>query len=264
MPQKASLLLSFYIYITSFLCHKKTKLFIKLSEVEAMENLKCPQCGSDLVNGEEVCGACGKEVKKDNGALPSEQKKPGSKNIYAILAVLLVIVCGVSLLMYTGLLPNPMKGSAKAAIVNGEKISIAEVDQKLNLYKKMFGKNGQQPVSNTSEGKAAEASMRMQILNRMIQDKILVTEAAKEKITVKPQEIADRIVTIKKSMNFSDKDFEDFLKNHAMTPTNFEKRIKNDLLISKLIAKVTQEKGITPDAWIDEINKKAKVEVFIK
>jgi hypothetical protein len=229
-----------------------------------MENLKCPQCGSDLVNGEEVCGACGKEVKKDNGALPSEQKKPGSKNIYAILAVLLVIVCGVSLLMYTGLLPNPMKGSAKAAIVNGEKISIAEVDQKLNLYKKMFGKNGQQPVSNTSEGKAAEASMRMQILNRMIQDKILVTEAAKEKITVKPQEIADRIVTIKKSMNFSDKDFEDFLKNHAMTPTNFEKRIKNDLLISKLIAKVTQEKGITPDAWIDEINKKAKVEVFIK
>jgi len=229
-----------------------------------MENIKCPQCGSDLANGEEVCGACGKEAKQDNGALPFEQKKPGSKNIYAILAVLLVIVCGAALLMYTGLLANPMKGLAKAAIVNGEKISIAEVDQKLDLYKKMFGKKGQQPVSNTPEGKAAETSMRMQILNRMIQEKILVTEAAKEKITVTPQEIADRIVTIKKSMNFSDKDFDAFLKNHVMTPTNFEKRIEKDLLISKLITKVTQEKGITPDAWIGEINKKAKVEIFIK
>jgi hypothetical protein len=229
-----------------------------------MENLKCPQCGSDLVNGEAVCGACVKEVKKDNGTLPSELKKQGSKNIYAILAVLLVIVCGAALLMYTGLLPNPMKGLAKAAIVNGEKISIAEVDQKLDLYKKMFGKNGQQPVSNTPEGKAAEASMRMQILDRMIQEKILVTEAAKEKITVTPQEIADRIVTIKKSMNFSDKDFDAFMKNHVMTPTNFEKRIEKDLLISKLITKVTQEKGITQDACIGEINKKAKVEVFIK
>ena len=229
-----------------------------------MENLKCPQCGSDLVNGEAVCGACGKEVKKDNGALPSEQKKPGSKNIYAILAVLLVIVCGAALLMYTGLLPNPMKGLAKAAIVNGEKISIAEVDQKLDLYKKMFGKNGQKPVSNTPEGKAAEASMKMQILNTLIQEKILVMEATNEKITVTPQEIAERIATIKQRMNFSDKNFEAFLKNHAMTPTNFEKRIEKDLLISKLISKVTQGKGITPDAWIGEINKKAKVEVFLK
>jgi hypothetical protein len=137
------------------------------------------------------------------------------------------------------------------------------VDQKLDLYKKMSRQSGQLD-SNTPESKAATANMRMQILSKIIQEKILVIEAVKEKITVTPQETADRIATIKQGMNFSDKDFEAFLKNHALTQANFEKRIEKDILISKLIAKETQEKGMTTDAWIGEINKKAKVEIFAK
>jgi hypothetical protein len=156
-----------------------------------------------------------------------------------------------------------MRDFSTAATVNGEKISIAEVDQKFDLYKKMSGQNGQLD-SNTPEGKAATANMRMHILSKIIQEKILVIEAVKEKISVTPREIADRIAAIKQSMNFSDKDFNTFLKNHALTQANFEKRIEKDILISKLIAKGTQEKGMTTDAWIGEINKKAKVEVFAK
>jgi len=106
--------------------------------------------------------------------------------------------------------------------------------------------------------------MRMQILNSMIQDKILVTEAAKEKITVPPQEIADKIGAVKKSLNLSDQAFEAFLKNHAMTLASFEKRIEKDLLISKLVSKGMQEKGLTKDAWIGELNSRAKVEILAK
>ena len=106
--------------------------------------------------------------------------------------------------------------------------------------------------------------MRMQILNGMIRDKILATEAAKEKIAVSPQEIADKIGAIKKNLNLSDKDFEAFLQSHAMTPAAFEKRMEKDLLISKLFAKGMQEKGLTKEAWIDELNKRAKVEILAK
>jgi hypothetical protein len=81
---------------------------------------------------------------------------------------------------------------------------------------------------------------------------------------VPPQEIADRIATIKKGMNFSDKNFESFLKSHAMTQASLEKRIEKELLIAKLIAKGTKEKGLTSEALIDEISKKAKVEVLVK
>jgi hypothetical protein len=230
-----------------------------------MENLECPQCGNALANGVAVCGACGKEVKDDEMALPPPQERgPGRKNLYAILAVLLVVLGGAALLIFTGLLPNPMKGGGStAAIVNGEKISIAEVDQKFDLYKKMSGKRGQ-PDSATPEGKAAMADMRMQILNAMIQERILASEAAKEKITVPPQEIAEKIGAVKKSLNLSDKDFDGFLQNHSMTLAAFEKRIEKDLLISKLIAKGTQEKGLTQEAWIGELNKRAKVEILVK
>jgi hypothetical protein len=230
-----------------------------------MENLECPQCGNALANGVAVCGSCGREVKEDEIVLPprDQEKRPGGKNLYAILAVLLVVLGGASLLVLTGLLPNPLKGGGStAAIVNGEKISIADVDQRFALYKKMSGKSGQ--PDSTPEAKAAAADMRMQILNSMIQDKVLATEAAKEKITVSPQEIADKIGAVKKSLNLSDKDFESFLNNHAMTPAAFEKRIEKDLLVSKLIAKGTQEKGMTQEAWIGEINKRAKVEILAK
>ena len=54
-------------------------------------------------------------------------------------------------------------------------------------------------------GKAATADMRKQFLNAMIRGKIPVTEAAKEKITVPPQEIADKIRAVKNSINLSDK-----------------------------------------------------------
>jgi parvulin-like peptidyl-prolyl isomerase len=230
-----------------------------------MENLECPQCGNTLANGVAVCGSCGREVKDDEIALPpqDQEKKPGGKNLYAILAVLLVVLGGAALLIFTGLLPNPMKGGGStAAIVNGEKITIAEVDQRFTLYQKMSGKSGQ--PDSTPEGKAAAADMRMQILNSLIQDKILATEAAKEKITVSPQEVTDKIGAVKKNLNLSDKDFDAFLQNHAMTPAAFEKRIEKDLLVSKLVAKGMQEKGLTQEAWIGELNKRAKVEILTK
>ncbi|MFH1799468.1 MAG: SurA N-terminal domain-containing protein [Candidatus Omnitrophota bacterium] len=228
-----------------------------------MENLECPECGNALTKGVAVCGACGAEVKEEDRAIPVQERGPGRKNVYAILAVLLVVLGGAALLIFTGLLPNPMKGGdSTAALVNGEKITTAEVDQKFDLYKKMSGKSGQ-PAS-TPEAKAAAAGMRRHILERMIQEKILLTEAVKEKIKVSPQEVADKVGAVKKSLNLSDADFDAFLKNHAMTPVNFEKRVERDFMIERVIAKGTQEKGLTKDVWLAELHKRAKVEILTK
>jgi parvulin-like peptidyl-prolyl isomerase len=230
-----------------------------------MEKSACPNCGSSLQSGMAVCVECGNEVKESNEKEtgPPQEERRDRKNVYAILALFLVVVGGVALLMFTGVIPNPIKSGSTAAIVNGVKISKAEVDQKLEVFKKMSGQGGKMDSSNPA-GKEATAQMRMQILDNLIQEKILVTEAAREKITVSPQEIADRIATIKKGMNLSDKDFEGFLKNHGMSLDNFEKRMEKDVLITKLIAKGTQEKGMTKDAWFKELNARAKVEVLTK
>jgi len=230
-----------------------------------MENLVCPHCGGTLKSGMAVCGECGNEVKESNEKVdtsPQEERRE-RKNVYAILAFFLVVVGGAALLMFTGIVPNPIKSGSTAAIVNGVKISTQEVDQRFELFKKMSGEGGKMDTSSPA-GKAAMAEMRMQILNSLIQEKILVTEAEKEKITVSAQEIADRIAGIKKGMNISDKDFEGFLKNHGMTLANFEKRMQRDALITKLIDKGIKEKGLTKDAWLNEINTRAKVEILTK
>ena len=141
------------------------------------------------------------------------------------------------------------------------KISAAEVNQKLEAYKKIYGQGGKMDFSSP-EGKKTLDEMRKQIVQILIQERILLTEAVKEGVTVSPQEIADRIASIKKGLNLSDKEFEDFLKNHAMSMANFEKRIERELLINKLIEKGTQEKGLKKEAWINALIERAKVEVF--
>jgi hypothetical protein len=239
-------------------------VFLNKKEGYIMEKFECPHCGGTLPNGATVCGECGKEV--DNTVketISPPETRQDRKNVYAILAVFLVVVGGVALFMLTGLLPNPIKGGSTAAIVNGEKISTVEVDQKFEVYKKMSGSGGKMDSAG-AEGKAAVAQVRMQILNSLIQEKILITEAARQKITATPQEITEGIAAIKKRLNLSDKDFEDFLKNHSMSLVNFEKRIEKDVLIAKLIDKGTQEKGLTKEAWLQELNQAAKVEVLAK
>jgi hypothetical protein len=231
-----------------------------------MEKLECPHCGSPLGKGVAACGECGKEVtdqENQNQSPQEERERRSGKNVYAILAVFLVVVGGVALLMFTGLLPNPIKSGSTAAIVNGEKITTEEVDQKLEVFKKMSGGSGKMDSSGP-EGKKILADLRMQVLEAMIQEKVLLTEAVKAKITISPQEIAERIAAVKKGLNLSDKDFEAFLKNHAMSMANFEKRIEKEFMISKLIAKGMQEKGVSKDDLLKELNSKAKVEILAK
>ena len=229
-----------------------------------MENLECPHCGSPLGKGVAVCRECGKEVSdQENQNEAPQEERQGGRNIYAILAVFLVVVGGAALLMFTGLLPNPLKGGSTAAIVNGEKITTEELNQKFELFKKMSGRSGQLESSGP-EGKKVLEDLRKQVLESMIQEKVLLTEAVKAKITVSPQEIAERIAAVKKGLNLSDKDFEAFLKSHAMSMANFEKRIEKEFMISKLIAKGTQEKGISKDDFNKELDARAKVEVLAK
>jgi hypothetical protein len=229
-----------------------------------MENLECPHCGSPVGKGVAVCGECGKEVAGQEIKTESAQEeRQGGKNIYAILAVFLVVVGGAALLMFTGILPNPVKSSSTAAIVNGEKITTEEVDQKIEVFKKMAGKGGQMDMSSP-EGKKMLAGLRMQVLESMIQEKVLVTEALKANVAVSPPEITERMTAIRKGLNLSDQDFETFLKNHAMSMANFEKRIERELMIAKFVDKGTKDKGISKEDFLKELNSRAKVEVLMK
>jgi hypothetical protein len=255
---------SFHLYFIGSLWHRPPEfLAIQGEVVKEMKNLECPQCGGALANGAAVCGSCGKEVK----ALPlrDRQQELGRRNVYAILAVVLVLLGGAALLIFTGLLSNPLKGSGSTtvAIVNGEKITMAEVNQHIDVYKRVYGQGGKMDFTNP-EGKKALDDMRKNILDTLIQERILVTEAVKENISVPPQMIAERIASAKKTLNLSDQGFDDYLRKQGMSLSDFTKRLERQVLMTQLIAKGVQEKGLTREAWVKELTARATVQVFYK
>jgi len=197
--------------------------------------------------------------------LECPQQEPGRKNVYAILAVVLVLLGGATLLIATGLLPNPIKGSGSTtvAIVNGEKITMAEINQNIDIYKKVYGQRGKMDFTSP-EGKKALDDMRKKILNTLIQERILVTEAVKENISAPSQMIADRIASVKKGLNVSDQGFDDYLRKQGMSLADFTKLLERQVLMTQLIAKGVQEKGLTREAWVKELTARATVQVLYK
>lgn len=225
-----------------------------------MDILKCPNCDAPLEGGEQLCSSCGKELDTGNGQ-PAVKK--GRNKVFGVLAVLLVLVGGVALMMFTGVIPNPLIGRGTAAIVNGEKISWKNVDQKVEMFAQVYARSGAgAPDFSTPEGKKVQEAMRQQVLNTLIQEQVLLTEAKREKLTVSSQEIQERIDAIRKGMNLSDKDFEAFLKSHAMNMENLRKRLENELLINKLIEKGAVQKGLSREEWFQQVNGRASVKIY--
>lgn len=230
-----------------------------------MGKTQCPACGAAVGEDAALCPVCGREVAETvKEAAPETPREPaGRKNFYAVLVVVLVVVAGAALLLSAGILPNPFRGlvGGTAAVVNGQKITLAELDEKLEVAKKMSMK-GQGDFSSP-QGKRVLSEMRMKILHNLIQERIIVTEAKKEGITVSPQEVASRMDSIRQGLNLSEQDFEAFLRNHNVTKASFEKRVEKDLLLTKLVEK-GKEKGLGQDEVLKEINSRAKVEILIK
>jgi hypothetical protein len=227
-----------------------------------MENLECPHCGNTLASTVAVCGSCGKEVKEEESALsPQDQeKRPVRKNLYAILVVLLVLLGGSALLISTGLLPNPLPAGSTVAIVNGEKISVTEVNRKVETYKKNYGKAYGMDFS-TPEGKKTLDNVRKKIIQIMIQERILLAATVEEKITVTPQEVTDKINAIKTGLKLSDAGFEEFLRKNDMNVAAYKQHIEREALIKKVFERGTQ-KGMEKDVWLNELRARAKIEVF--
>lgn len=251
-----------FIFTLSVYCGIERASFQQyISEViKEMEKLECPQCGSALANGVAACGSCGREVKEVRALPPQDQQQePGRKNVYAILVVLLVLLGSAALLIFTGLLPNPLPGRATIAIVNGEKISEAEVNQRLDTYKETYGRVVKLDFSSP-EGKKTLENARKEIVKILIYEHILSTEAAKAKIAVSPQEVAERIAAIKQGLNLSDEGFKKFVSDDGISLADFTKKLEREILFKKLIESGTQ-RGLKKDVWISTLRERAVVEI---
>lgn len=127
------------------------------------------------------------------------------------------------------------------AVVNDELITQSELDRILQpiyaQYKKLYA--GDELLLKIDE-------KRREILNHMINDKLILTEARKQEIEIKPEEISKRVEEFKGRFP-SEEQFEQALIEQGVTQAELQKRFEEELLKEKFISREVRNKiEITP------------------
>ncbi len=132
------------------------------------------------------------------------------------------------------------------AVVNDEPITKSELDSLLapiyDQYKSVY--KGKEFVKKINEA-------RTNILNQLIEDKLVAQEAKRLGVEVREDEIDARIDEIKQKFA-SEKEFREYMDSQGMTMTKLRNRIKEQISIRKLQHYEIQQKIIITPAQVEE------------
>ena len=123
------------------------------------------------------------------------------------------------------------------AIVNGEPLMSSEFDKILNPMLEQY--RAMTPLTEQSDVKINE--LKNQILEQKIDQMILLQETKKQKIRVEKRELDEAMNQIKKRFP-SNETFQSELKKEGLSLVQFEKRIEEQLMVSKLVEKEMKNK----------------------
>lgn len=173
------------------------------------------------------------------------------------LVFLLIIFCGVS-----------FSGQSLAyaqdkivAIVNNEVVTRKDLDDFLNFMRMQ--------LSQEYKGKELEAklaSAKIDLLNRLIEDRLILQEASKEKLTYDVSRVKAKLADVKKRYN-SEIEFQNDLMRQGLTQADIEKRIREQFLMFIIVEqKVRSKVTVDPDDVTDfyEQNKKDFVTLTVR
>lgn len=139
------------------------------------------------------------------------------------LVVLMAMACSSESNSSDGL-----KDTVIIARVNEEAISIGEFRKSIQKNKRKHRVDSSEPVNSDSY-----LWLKTDALNSLIQNSLFKQEALKNNISISPEEIAN---TIRKTKDgYTEEMFEKFLEIENISRLEWEKDLKNNLLIKKLI-----------------------------
>lgn len=126
------------------------------------------------------------------------------------------------------------------AVVNGEPILQSEYDKLANPIFENY-KNIVEEVDKTGK----KVDLKKEILQQMINDRLVLQQAKKNKITVTKKEIEDGVKEIKSRFK-KEEEFKKELLTQGITIKEFEDRIKDQIMMIKLIDREIKSKVAIP------------------
>jgi len=103
-------------------------------------------------------------------------------------------------------------------------------------------------ISNPGQRAARAAAVRRQILEHMVDDQLLVQEAAELKVTVSSEEVDKSIEQIKKDYNLTDAQLRDELHKQGMNLATYRQNTKREILRYRIINIAVGSKVSVSDA----------------
>ncbi len=132
--------------------------------------------------------------------------------------------------------PLPTPGESLAAMVNGQPIPLADYQQLLAEYEAALVGRGFD--LDTEEGQQMLAQASRQVLDVMIEQVLIEQAAAQEKVTVTDDEL-DAVIQRDIEEGGGAEKFAAWLQTNGWTEEDYRKRLRSQLLTSKMIERVT-------------------------
>lgn len=138
------------------------------------------------------------------------------------------------------------------AIVNGQLITLFDLNGEVSALVQRT-----QGVS-LSPDDPRMAELRQQVLQSMINDLLIESEAARLKITVSETEIDSQIAELRKKNNMTQSQFQAALAKEGLTMKEFRKRIRQDDMKKRLLGFMVHRKVLVTDDEIRDYYEKNK------
>ncbi|MBX6422697.1 SurA N-terminal domain-containing protein [Thermosulfurimonas sp. F29] len=133
-----------------------------------------------------------------------------------------------------------------AAVVNDEVITLSEVDEAaLPLYRKYL-----RGVTDPLEEEKLVHRIRREVLNQLIEEKLIEQEVKKYKITVSDEEVEAFLKEVVSRVG-GEEAFRRFLAEQGLTPEEYRQRIRDQLRKIKLIRGSVQARIVITDEDIE-------------
>lgn len=133
-----------------------------------------------------------------------------------------------------------------AAVVNNEIVTQKDLDDFLNFIRMQY--------SREFKGKELEEKvqgMKQDLLQRLIEDRLILQQAKVEKVTVEPSRVKARVIELKKNYA-TDAEFSEDLAKQGLVLADLEKKILEQMLMYSVIQQKVRDKiMVRPDEITD-------------
>ena len=219
------------------------------------------------------CMRCGKEAEEGELYCPQCQASWGTRKprrvwifslvfsgVLLVLAGILLWHGGVSL---GGLIPGTF-AATPPAVVNGESISEADFQDRVQSVRRILERQNGSSLFAGERGKVLFENLRAQVLEEMVEEKLVDQEARKLGIQVTEMSIQQEIQRIAREIYGSQENFQKWIEEMGFHEEELKARVRNHLR-EQAVKRAKSPRGEDPEAafeaWLVQARQGALIEV---